>query len=64
MHRNMELTIDRMPQEPVNSVTTQKMMHNQIQPGTFTPLLHCLPLKVQCSIDKLLNSFKTQIAKR
>ena len=56
---DMEPTINWMPQTPVNSVTTQKIMDNQVQPGTFTTPLHCLPLKVHCSLDELLDSFKT-----
>ena len=56
---HMEPTIDRMPQTPVNSVTTQKMMDYQVQPDTFTPPLHWLHLKGQCSLDELLDSFKT-----
>ena len=60
---HMEPTIDRMSQILVNSVTTQKMMDDQVQPDNFTPPLHCLPLKVQCSLDELLDSFKTQFAK-
>ena len=58
----MDPTIDKMPQTPVNSVTIQKMMDEQVQPDTFTPPLHCLPLKVQCSLDELLDSFKIQFA--
>ena len=38
-------------------------MGDAVQPDTFTPPLHCLPFKVQCSLDELLHSFKTQIVK-
>ena len=40
------------------------MMDNQTQPVSFTsPLLYHLPLKLQRSLAKLLDSFKTQFAK-
>ena len=58
---HMEPLIDRMSQTSVNSVTTQKMMADQIQPDTFTPPLHCLSSKVKCSLDELLDSFKSQL---
>ena len=59
---HMEPTIFRLLQTPVNSVTTQKMMNDQVQLDTFTPTLHHFPPKVQCSLNKLLASFKTQFA--
>ena len=49
--------------KPVNSITTQMMMDDHVQPDTFTPPLLCFPLKVQCSLDELFDSFKTQSAK-
>ena len=52
-----------MPQTPVNSVTTQQVMYDQVQLDTFTHTLNCLPLKVQCSLDELLDSFETQFMK-
>ena len=56
---HIEPTIDKMPQTPESSVTTQKMKGDQVQPDTFTSPLHHLPLKLQCSIDELLDSLKT-----
>ena len=60
---HMECPIDRMPRTPVCSVTKQKMMNDQVQPDTFTHPLHCLPLKVKCSLDDWWDSFKTQFTK-
>ena len=34
---HMEPSIDYMPQTPVNSIATQKMIDEHVQPGTFTP---------------------------
>ena len=59
----MELTINRMPQTPVNSIATRKVMDDGVQPDTFTPPLHHLPFKVQCSLDELLDPFKKQFVK-
>ena len=59
----MEPPIDGMSQTSVNSVLTQKMMDDQVQLDTFTPPLHHLFSKVKQSLDKLLNSFKSQLAK-
>ena len=59
----MEPVFNRMPLTPVNSVNTQKMMDDDVPPDTFTPPLHHLSLKVQCSLDELLDSFKTQFTK-
>ena len=61
---HMEPTIDRMPQTPVNTVTMQNMIDNQVQPDNFTPPLHCLSLKVQCSLDDLLGLLQNTICKR
>ena len=38
----MEPSIDHMQQTSVNSMTTQKMIDEYIQPHTFTPPLHTL----------------------
>ena len=60
---HMEPIINMMAQTPVDSFTTQKIMDDQVQPDTFTPSLHCFSLKVQCSLDELLDSFKTDFRK-
>ena len=38
-----EPSIDHMPQTFINSLATQKMIDEHIQPDTFTPPLHTLP---------------------
>ena len=48
---HMEPPIDSMSQTSVNSVMTQKMMDDQVQPDTFTPLLHHLSSTVKWSLD-------------
>ena len=42
---HMEPTIDWIPQTPMNSITTQRMMDNQVQPDTFKPPLNQTPLE-------------------
>ena len=53
---HMEPPIDRMSQTSVNSVTTQKMIDDQIPS-------HALFSAVKQSLDELLYSFKSQFAK-
>ena len=60
---HMEPPIDRMPPKPVISVIMWKMMDDQVQMDTFTPLLHHLLSKVKCSLDDLLDLFKSQFLK-
>ena len=60
---HMELQIDRNSQTPVNSITTQKMMDDQVQPDTSTPPLHHLFWEVKWSLDELFDSFKSQFLK-
>ena len=60
---HMEPPIDNMPQTSVNSVITQKMIHEQVQSDTFKPPLHNLSSEVKWSLDKLLESFKSQFMK-
>ena len=48
---HIEPSIDCMPQTSINSVTTQKMIDEHLQPDTFTPPLHTLPGDVR----KLIN---------
>ena len=58
---HMEPPIDKMSQTSVNSVITQKVMDNQVQPDTFIPPLHHLSSEVQWSLDELMESFKSQL---
>ena len=51
-----------MPQTSINSLTTQKMTDEHIQPDTFTPPLHNLPGDVRKSLNQLLETFKSQFA--
>ena len=44
---HMELPINNMSQTSVNSVITQKMMDDQVQPNTFTPPLHKFSLELK-----------------
>ena len=60
---HMEPPIDNMSQTSVNSVITEKMMDNQVQPDTFTLPIHNLSLEVKLFLDKLLKSFKSQFVK-
>ena len=54
---HMEPSINNMPQTPVNSIITQKIMHEQVQLDIFKSLLHNLSQKIKQSIDKLLEIF-------
>ena len=56
----MEQSIDHMPQTPVNSITTQKMIDEYVQPDAFTPSLHNLLGNVRKSLNQLLGTFKSQ----
>ena len=60
---HMEPPINKMSQTSVNSVITQKMMDDQVQPVTFTCPLHHLSSEVKQSLDELLESLKSKIAK-
>ena len=51
-----------MPQTSINSLTTQKMTDEHIQPDTFTPPLHTLLGDVRKSFNQLLETFKSQFA--
>ena len=37
---HIEPFTDHMPQTAINSLTTQRMLHEHIQPDTFTPPFH------------------------
>ena len=56
----MEPSIDHMLQTSVNSLTTQKMVDEHIQPDTFTPPLHTLLDNVRGSLNQLLETFESQ----
>ena len=56
---HMEPPINNIPQTPVNSVITQKMMAKQVQLDTFI----YLSSEVKQSLHKLLESFKSQFVK-
>ena len=49
-----------MPQTSINSLTTQKMIDDHVQPDTFTPPLYTLPSDVRKSLNQLLEKFKLQ----
>ena len=59
----MELPVDSMSQTSVNSVITWKMIDEQVQLDTFKSSLHNLSSEVKWSLDKLLESFKSQFVK-
>ena len=60
----MEPSIDHMPQTPVYSITTQKMIDEHVQPDAFTSPLHTLLVNVRKSLNQLLETFKSQIYAR
>ena len=51
-----------MPQTAINSLTTQKMIDEHIQPDSFTPPLHTLLGDARKSLNQLLETFKSQFA--
>ena len=51
-----------MPQTSSNSLTTQKMIDEHIQPETLTPSLHTVLSDVKKSLNQLLETFKSQFA--
>ena len=57
-----EQSIDHMLQTAINSLTTQKMLDEYIQPDTFTPPLHTLPDDLRKLLSQLLETFKSQFA--
>ena len=56
----MEPSVDHMPQTPVNSIATQKMIHEYVQTEAFKPPLHTLPGNMMKSLNQLLETFKSQ----
>ena len=59
---HIESSIDHMPQTSINSLTTQKIIDEHIQPDTFTPPLHTLPADVRKSFNQIPEVFKSQFA--
>ena len=51
-----------MPQTSINSLTTQKMIDEQVKPDTFTSPIHTLLGDVRKSLYQLLETFKSQFA--
>ena len=49
-----------MPQTSINSLTTQKMIDEHVQPDAFTPPSHTLLDKVRKLLDQLLETFKLE----
>ena len=59
---HIEPSIDHMPQTAINSLTTQKMIDEHVQPDFFTPPLHTVVSGVRKSLNQLLETFKSQFA--
>ena len=59
---HIEPSIDHMPQIAINSLITQKILDEHIQPDPFTPLLHTLPDDVLESLNQLIETFISQFA--
>ena len=57
---HVEPSIDQWPQAAINSLTTQKMSDEHIQPDSFTLPLHTLLGDVRKSLNQLLEKFKSQ----
>ena len=58
---HVEPSIDHMPQTSVNSLTTQKMIDEHVQPDTFTPPSHTVLSDVRKSLNQLLETLKSQM---
>ena len=59
---HIEPSLDHMPQMSINSLSTQKMIDEHVQPDTFTAPLHTLPIDVTKLLNQLLVTFKLQFA--
>ena len=57
---HVESSINNMPQTSVNSIMTQKMMDEQVQPDTFKLPLHIFFQEIKQSLDTLLETFKSK----
>ena len=58
---HIEPSIDHMRQTSINSLTTQKMIEEHIQPDTFTPPLYTVLGDVRKSLNQLLKTFELQV---
>ena len=56
----IEPSIDHIPQTSINSLTTQRMIDEHVQPNTFIPPLHTLLGDVRKSLNQLFETFKSQ----
>ena len=59
---HIEPSINHMPQTAINSLTTQKMIDEHVQPDSFTPPLHSLPDDDRKSLNKVLETFTSKFA--
>ena len=48
-----------MPQNSINSLTTQRVIDEHIQPDTFIPPLPTLPGDVRKSLNQIQETFKS-----
>ena len=60
---HLELPIDDLPQIPINSATTQRMLLETVKPDSFMPPKCQLEPTIQQQLDFLLRTFKDQFAK-
>ena len=54
-----DTTIDDSEFHSTNSITLQKMMAEQVQPGIFDPSHHKLKPGIQSKLDTLLKEYET-----
>ena len=57
---HIQPSIDHITQTAINSLTTQKMLEDHVQPDLFTPILHTLLGDVRKSLNQLLEEVKAQ----
>ena len=60
---HVEPPIDDLPQIPINSATTQRMLPETVKPDSFMPPKYQLESTIQQQLDFLLRTFKDQFAK-
>ena len=58
---HIEPSIGHMLQTTINSLNTQKVLDEHVQPDTFTPPLNTLSDDVRKSLNQLLETFKSQL---
>ena len=56
---HIDPSIEHMPQTAINSLTTQKILDEQVQPDIFTPPIHTLLDDVRKSLNQLLETFES-----